>query len=146
MKQTEVSRRYREVEIRGAGSVDCVIMMYDLAIADLRKALSSLSAGDIEGRTNALVHSLHVLEQLQGSLQMEDGGEAARQLYHFYSLARAKILEGQLKCRAPLLQEILGAFQRVREMWLEVKRQSQPMLPPEPWAAQAESHAGAWSA
>ncbi len=145
MNQTEVSRRYREVEIRGAGSVECVIMMYDIAISDLRNALVCLSAGDIEGRTNALVHSLHVLEQLQGSLQMEAGGEAARQLYRFYSLARAKILEGQLKCRAPLLEEILGSFQRIREMWQEVKNQSEP-TPPEAWSPPTESHASAWSA
>jgi len=146
MNQKELSRRYREAEIRGASSVECVIMMYDIAIADLRKSLGCLSAGDIEGRTNALVHCLAVLEQLQGSLQMESGGEAARQLYRFYSLARAKILEGQIKCRAPLLQEILASFQRVREMWLEVKGQSQTPPPSEPWAAPTQSHAGAWSA
>ena len=37
-------------------------------------------------------------------------------------------------------------LQRVREMWLEVKGQSQTPPPSEPWAAPTQSHAGAWSA
>jgi flagellar protein FliS len=97
--QTEVSRNYREAAIRGASSVECTIMLYEIVIADLNKAVKFLGTGDIEGRSNALVHCLSALEQLQGTLQMESGGEAAEHLYRLYSLARAKILEGQLKCK-----------------------------------------------
>jgi flagellar protein FliS len=145
MTQSEVSRTYREAEIRGASSVECTIMLYDLVVADLRKAIQCLGEGDIEGRTNALVHGLQVLEQLQGSLQMESGGDAAKHLYSFYSLARAKVLEGQLKCRAKLLDEIVGALLQVREMWQGVK---QPVVISEAWAVPSEEVAanGAWSA
>lgn len=148
MTQSEVSRKYREAEIRGASSVECTIMLYDVAIADVRKALEYLGEGNVEGRTSALVHSLQVLEQLQGSLQMESGGEAAKHLYRFYSLARAKILEGQLKCRAKLLEEIVSALLQVREMWQAVKQQGQPVAISQTWAVLPEEAAanGAWSA
>jgi flagellar protein FliS len=148
MTQSEVSRKYREAEIRGANSVECTIMLYDLVVADLRKAIQCLGEGDIEGRTNALVHGLQVLEQLQGSLQMESGGDAAKHLYSFYSLARAKVLEGQLKCRAKLLEEIVGALLQVREMWQGVKQTCQTAAVPQPWAVPSEEGAanGAWSA
>ncbi len=151
MTQAEIKRSYREAEIRGASSVECTIMLYDMAIADLRKAIECLGQGDIEGRTNALVHSLQVLEQLQGTLQMESGGAAAKHLYGFYSLARAKILEGQMKCRGRLLEEILEAMQRVQAMWKEVRESCQPTPVraggAEPWMVVEESSAsGAWSA
>lgn len=148
MTQSEIGRKYREAEIRGASSVECTIMLYDLVVADLRQAVRCLHEGDIEGRTSALVHSLQVLEQLQGSLQMESGGAAAKHLYSFYSLARAKILEGQLKCRAKLLEEIVDALLQVRDMWQGVEQKCQPAVVPEAWAVPSEEAAanGAWCA
>jgi flagellar protein FliS len=148
MTQAEISREYRRSQIRGASSVECTIMLYDLAIADLRKAIQCIDDGDIEGRTNALVHSLHVLAHLQGSLQMESGGEAAKHLYSFYSLARAKVLEGQMKCRAKLLSEIVEAMLRVRTMWEEVKQDAKAAGMPEPWPIPQEPScvSSAWSA
>jgi flagellar protein FliS len=149
MTQTEVSRSYREAAIRGASSVECTIMLYDIVIADLRKAIRNLNTGDIEGRTGALVHCLNVLEALQGTLQMETGGEAAQHLYRFYSLARAKILEGQIKCNARLFEEIVRSMLQVRALWENVKQQCEPLAASEPWkvlAGDEPSASGAWSA
>lgn len=148
MTQTEVGRSYREAAIRGANSVECTIMLYDIVIDDIRRAMKCLTAGDIEGRSNALVHSLSALEQLQGTLQMESGGEAAQHLYRFYSLARAKILEGQIKCRTQLFEEIMKSMQQVRALWVDVKEKCDPPPIPEPWMAPAEepSATGVWSA
>ena len=123
MNQTEIGKKYREAEIHGASSVDCTVMLYDILIVDVRRAIECLKENDIEGRTNALVHGLLVLEQLQLNLRMESGGEVAKHLYRLYSMARAKILEAQLESHAKLLQEILGAMLRTREMWEEARRQ-----------------------
>lgn len=146
MKQAEVRRSYRESEIRGASSVECTIMLYDTLIADVRKAIRCLGEGDIAGRTNALVHGLLVLEQLQGTLQMESGGSAAAQLYRLYSWARAKILEGQIKCRAQLLEEIIEAMLEVRAMWVEVRETHQPVTPVVWQAPGGIAPSGSWSA
>ena len=148
MTQTEVSRSYREAAIRGASSVECAIMLYDVVIADLRKAIQCLTDGDVEGRSSALAHCLNALGYLQGTLQMDTGGEAAQHLYRFYSLARAKILEGQIKCHARLFEEIVESMQQVRALWVQVKENCQPATPPEPWTVPTEeiSASGAWSA
>jgi flagellar protein FliS len=124
-------------------------MLYDIVIADLRKAIKNLNAGDIEGRTSALVRCLNALEALQGTLQMETGGEAAQHLYRFYSLARAKILEGQIKCNARLFEEIVQSMLQVRALWEDVKQQCELPATPEPWkvlAGDEPSASGAWSA
>lgn len=123
-------------------------MLYDMVIADVRKAVECLAQGDIEGRSSALAHCLDALGYLQGTLQMETGGEAAQQLYRFYSIARAKVLEGQIKCRARLFEEIIESMRQVRALWVQVKEDNQPVAVPEPWAVVTEeaSVTGAWSA
>lgn len=148
MTHTEVSLNYREALIRGASSVECTIMLYDVVISDVRKAIQCLANGDIEGRSNALAHCLDALGYLQGTLQMETGGDAAQHLYRFYSLARAKILEGQIKCNARLFDEIVESMQQVRTLWVEVKENCQPGGTTGPWAvsATAASTSGMWNA
>ncbi len=149
MTPTEVNRNYREAAIRGASSVECTIMLYDIVISDVRKAIVHLGSGEAEARSSALVHCLEALEQLQGTLQMETGGEAAEHLYRFYSLARAKILEGQLTCKVQLFEEIVRSMQEVRALWVQVKDQCQSVDVPEPWAVPLEDGStpnGAWSA
>lgn len=148
MTQTEVNRSYQEAAVRGASSVECTIMLYDIVIADVRKAIQCLAKSDIEGRSHALAHCLNALGYLQGTLQMETGGDAAQHLYRFYSLARAKVLEGQINCRARLFEEIVESMQQVRALWLEVKENCRPAAVPEIWAVPAEevSSSGAWSA
>jgi len=149
MTQTNVSRSYREAAIRGASSVECTIMLYDIVIDDLHKAIKSIAGGDIEGRSGALLHCLNALEALQGTLQMESGGEAAQHLYRFYSLARAKILEGQIKCNARLFEEIVQSMLQVRALWEDVKQQCEPIAGPVTWnvpAGDESASSGAWSA
>ncbi len=150
MTPTEVNRNYQEAAIRGASSVECTIMLYDIVISDVRKAMFYLGTGDVEARSSALVHCLQALEQLQGTLQMESGGDAAQHLYRFYSLARAKILQGQLTCKVQLFEEIVSSMQEVRALWVQVKDQCQSVEAPEPWAIPLEegsiTASGAWSA
>ena len=52
-----------------------VICLYEQAIEDLRCAVIALEKGDIEARTRGINHALTVIAQLQGSLDMERGGE-----------------------------------------------------------------------
>src|ERR1700758_1788645 len=88
---------YREVAVRGASPVRLVICLYEQAIEDLRLAVIALEKGDIETRTRGINHALTVLAQLQGSLDMERGGEVARNLSRFYNLVRSGLTEAQLK-------------------------------------------------
>jgi flagellar protein FliS len=148
MTQTDVGRYYREGAVRGASSVECVIMMYDMIVADLRKAIECFNSGDVEGRSAVVKHCLNVLGELQSNLQLESGGDAAQDLNKLYSLARAKVLEGHIKCRARLFGEIVDSMQQVRMLWMEVKDNCQPVAMPETWAVAAEEApvSGAWTA
>ena len=56
---------YREATARGASPVQLVILLYEQAIEDLRRAVLALEKGDIEARTCSLNHALMVIGQLQ---------------------------------------------------------------------------------
>jgi flagellar protein FliS len=122
----DAKRAYRDNAAQGATPIELVILLYDAAIEDLRRALAAMQASDIEGRSNLVGHALLVLQQLQGTLDFERGGAAASQFEQFYNLVRAKLLEAQMRASPDLMQQQLRAMVEVRDSWMAAKRALQP--------------------
>jgi flagellar protein FliS len=112
---------YRESAVRGASPVRLVICLYEQAISDLRCAAVALEKGDIEARTRNINHALLVIGQLQGTLDMERGGEAARNLVKFYYLLRAGLVAAQGKQSKKALEEQIALLAIVHEAWQQVE-------------------------
>jgi len=117
-KTTELS--YRRAVVENASSVGLVIILYDVLVRDLKRAIEAMNVHDIEKRSAELKHALLVLQQLEGSLDMESGGEAARNLSDFYSVMRSKILEAQLKSSPEILDRQIELLLDVRTAWQQV--------------------------
>jgi flagellar protein FliS len=73
---------------------------------------------------------LVVLAQLQGSLNLDAGGEVAQRLDRFYDLVRENLVRASIEGSAPLLERQWRNILGVREAWLEVERQQTPPRPP----------------
>jgi flagellar protein FliS len=122
MKTTDARQIYQDSAIRGANPIELVVLLYDSAIDDLRRALAAMQASDIEGRSTRIGHALMILQQLQGTLDFERGGAAAKQFEQFYNLVRAKILEAQMRSSFDLMQQQIRSMSEVRDCWVEAKR------------------------
>jgi len=123
----DARQSYREAALGGATPVELVIVLYDTAIEDMRRALQAMERNDTETRVAHMSHALIVLQQLQGTLDFERGGSVARQLEQFYNLIRAKLLETQIRNSAELLRQQIRYFSEVRDCWTEAKRLLQPV-------------------
>ncbi len=115
---------YRETSVRGATPVRLVICLYEQAIEDLRRALIAMERGSIESRTREINHALTVIAQLEGSLDMEQGGKVAKNLARFYTTLRHGLTEAQVKQSSRILQQQISLLVTVHEAWLEVERTS----------------------
>jgi flagellin-specific chaperone FliS len=100
----------------------------------------SFAKADIEERTAEIKHSFLVLQQLEGSLDMENGGEAAKHLSAFYSVLRSKILEAQIKASPEILRQQIELVLEVRQAWQQVDK---PNLGPAYATAEPAAAAGA---
>src|SRR5882672_157839 len=69
---------YQQSTASAASSVGQVVALYDRILRDIRGAISAIGAGQIENRVNSLNHALTIIGELQGVLDHERGGEAAR--------------------------------------------------------------------
>ena len=122
----EAKLTYRENAVRSATPIELVVILFDAAIDDMRRAAVAAKANDIEERATAIRHAMLVLQQLQGTLDFEKGGQVARQFEQFYNLIRAKLLESQLSNSPELVQQQIQFMSEVRDCWAEAERQLNP--------------------
>jgi flagellar protein FliS len=115
---------YREAAIRGATPLQLVICLYEQAIADLRLAVVALQRGDIETRTRAINHALKVIDHLQRTLDMERGGEVARNLARFYGVVRTALSDAHRRQSAALVEQQISLLMQVHDAWCAVERAS----------------------
>ncbi|HLI62433.1 MAG TPA: flagellar export chaperone FliS [Terriglobales bacterium] len=139
---------YRDTAVRGATPIELVILLYDAAIEDMRRALTALQGNDIEMRANRISHALMVLQQLQGTLDFERGGSAARQFEQFYNVVRAKLLEAQMRSSHELMRQQIRYMSEVRDCWVAAKRllQSPTISAATPAGVPSEEGGSQWSA
>ena len=135
MKNTlEAKLAYRECAVRGATPIELVVILYDAAIEDLRRALEAMQNKDVELKASAVGYALLVLQQLQGTLDFEKGGQPARQFEQFYNLVRGKLLEAHLRNSPDLMQQQVRFLSEVRDCWVEAEKQLRPKPAPMPTA------------
>ncbi len=123
---------YRETAARAASPLGRVVLLYEQAIHDLAGALSALNHGDIELRTQKTSHALLVIGQLQACLDLDRGGEVARNLDRFYDLVRKRVLEAQVNGSAVIFKEQIDLLLSVRSAWIELEQQDARVAPETP--------------
>jgi flagellar protein FliS len=111
---------YQEAAARNASAIELVIMLYDILARDLHAAIEAMEAGNIELRSAKVKHGLLALQQLEGTLNMDAGGELATNMSRFYSMMRGQMLKAQIRQDAAVLRELIQLLFSVREAWVEL--------------------------
>jgi flagellar protein FliS len=126
----DASYAYRHTDGHSASPVRLVIMLYEQLIKDLQRAVASIEKKDIVCRTNELDHALRVVGQLQGTLDMQQGGETAKNLDKYYYALRTSLLQAQMKVSPDELRKQIKILLELREAWVQVERSTQPANKP----------------
>jgi len=119
--QTELT--YLRAEARSTSSVKLVIILYDLLIGALTDAVAALSKNAIEERSKEVKRAFLVLEQMEGSLDTEAGGEAARNLARFYATLRVNIMNAHVQASRTIFERQIQMLFQVRNAWASVEAQ-----------------------
>jgi flagellar secretion chaperone FliS len=113
---------YREAAAQCGSAVRLVILLYEQAIEDLRRALAAHARRDIEGRTREIKHAILVIGHLQSSLDKERGGKVAANLEDFYTMVRASLVKAQCEQPHEALETQISLLMQVLEAWCVVER------------------------
>jgi flagellar protein FliS len=122
MKRSQTELTYLRAAAQNASAAGLVIILYDLLVQDLERAVAAIADRDVEKRASEIKHSFLVVQQLEDSLDKDNGGEAAKHLAAFYATLRCKILEAHIKASTEILRKQIELVLNVRQAWQQVDK------------------------
>lgn len=115
---------YREIGVKTASQGKLVVMLYEGAVSNLEKAMALISddgkiaPGSIESYGNYLQKVMDILTELEISLDMEQGGEIARNLMSLYVYFNRQILDATMSHERTKIAFVRDMLSQLRESWI----------------------------
>ena len=125
MYAQDFARTYRANSILTASPGQLVLMLFDGALNAL--AIARAACDDTSGNPRRveiihtqLVKAQKIIAELQGTLNMEAGGEFARTMYGLYDYYDRRLVEANIKKQSAPIAEVERLLGEVRNAWSEM--------------------------
>jgi flagellar protein FliS len=118
---------YRKTEVNTADKIRLVIMLYDGAVNFLRIAKNKLHQRDIAGKGLYLAKTTAIVGELSSALDMEAGGEIAKNLRSLYTYILGRLLDANLKNDYAAFDEVERILLTLSEGWKGIEIKNIPL-------------------
>jgi len=115
---------YGEVSVQAgtayADSVQLIQMLFDGLIDSLSAAEGQIERKEIQAKGESLSRAIRIVLGLQGSLDLEKGGEVASNLADLYDYCTRRLMHANLKNDVEAVQEVKRLISEIRDAWSQV--------------------------
>jgi flagellar protein FliS len=120
---------YRETRIKTASQGQLIIMLYDGAIKQLDHSLELLGRGGasskkdpgrIEKINKAILKTQEIITELMVSLDFDQGGEIAKNLFSLYTWFNQELLAANIAQDSKKIHDIRNMLGELRGAWGEI--------------------------
>ena len=123
---------YKETRIKTASQGQLIIMLYDEAVKQLNRALELLELnnsskkepGRIEQISKAVMKTEEIITELMVSLDFEQGGEIAKNLFALYAWFNRELLEANIAHDTKRLTTVRDMISDLRDTWNKIISQN----------------------
>ena len=130
-KEQDIMRlHFKAMESYGEGSqtsqamvadkVELIQMLFDGLIDSLVTAKGHIQRGSIEDKNKSLMRAGRIVIGLQGALDLDKGGDLARNLYELYSYVTRRLVHVNARNDLDALQEVHTLLNEIRQAWRDV--------------------------
>lgn len=120
MRQTMTATdRYLADKVSTASPAELVGMLFDAGVQAVRQAVAANAAGDHAGASRRLIRAQDIVMELRCSLNLEAGGELARNLDALYAYLFRRLVEANIRRDAAAMAEGLAILEPLRDAWRE---------------------------
>ncbi|PKL30141.1 MAG: flagellar export chaperone FliS [Spirochaetae bacterium HGW-Spirochaetae-10] len=120
---------YKDTEIQTADQGKLILMLYDGAIRFLNIAIENMTPRRYDVVNTNIIKAQDIVTELMLSLNMDQGGEIAQNLFNIYAYMKKRLLEGNIAKDAEILKEVVTHLNGLRSAWDELSRK-QPVQQP----------------
>lgn len=119
---------YRQVALQTASPGQLILMLYEGVIGFLGRALAGFQCDEPnefhQTVNNNLLRAQAILQELNGILNLEAGGEFADRMRGLYLYLDRRLQESNLRKEPTGIQEVLSRVTVLRDAWAEMLRRN----------------------
>lgn len=119
---------YQNNKIQTASKGELTLMLYDAGIKFVNKAIIAIEKNDIQGVNDNIIKAENVIVEFRSTLDHKY--PVAKDFDIVYDYMYRKLIEANIKKDKETLESVLVDFKEMRDIWVEVMKQSkQPAKP-----------------
>ena len=108
---------YKEHNVTSQSPGQLIIMLYDGAIKFLHQAIGKIEAGDAGEKAKLIEKAINIIEELNVSLDLDQGGEVANNLRSLYNFMVRQLTTANLKQDTQMIREVITLLSELNESW-----------------------------
>jgi len=111
------ANQYKQTSIKTANRGQILIMLYETAIRNVKKASECIEKKDITGKGKAILKTHDIINELMNTLDFEVGGQIARDLERLYNFMAEQLIKANVENKKEPLQQVQKLMETLLEGW-----------------------------
>jgi flagellar protein FliS len=119
---------YMTSDVTHADPVQVIVLLYEGAIYRVGQAAQEMVKQNALASGIALYRALSIIAELRNSLNMEAGGEIAKNLDRLYLYMHEELVRGHLAKQPGPLEKVRMLLTDLNSSWRQVAQQAKPLI------------------
>ena len=117
---------YKKASVNTLDQNKLIIMLYDGAIKNANFSVEYMKSGEIEKVHDSLIKTKNIVTELLATLNMEQGGEIAKNLKSLYSYMFSLLIEANMEKKSEPVLTVIDLLKELRGAWVQIREKKKP--------------------
>ena len=117
---------YKKASVNTLDQNKLIIMLYDGAIKNANFAVQYMESGEIEKVHDSLIKTKNIVTELLATLNMDQGGEIAKNLKSLYSYMFSQLVEANMEKKSEPVLAVIDLLKELRGAWIQIREKKKP--------------------
>src|SRR5579864_197154 len=113
---------YRQTEAQTASPTELVVMLYRGAVRFAKAGIDGVNRKDIQAAHTGFVRAQQIVTELNTTLNMEHGGDIAKQLRAIYTFVNQLLIQANIQKTVEPAEHSVELLEGLLSAWVELNR------------------------
>jgi flagellar protein FliS len=123
MAGNQGANQYKQMAVKTANRGQLLIMLYESAIQNVKKATVAIEKKDVPSKGTAIGKAHDIINELMNTLDFEVGGNIARDLERLYAFMTEQLVKANIENNKQCLDNVQRLLEKLLSGWREAVKQ-----------------------
>ncbi len=116
----KAAKAYLATQVTTTSQGQILLLLYESAMKNLRQAQEKIEERDYAAKGILISKALDIISELSSSLNVEKGGDLARNLHNLYFYCSSRLLKANLTMDVTVIDEVMRILDGIRSAYAEI--------------------------